>query len=707
MKTKFPVWEKYIAWSKTFWPLLIPVWIFLSGITGFPYSSNDALYSDLVISHYPNAIFLQRSLIYDHVVPLWSPTILSGYPFAANPLAGLWYPPGWFALLFPLPLGFNITVILHILWGGLGMYNLLRRERLSHMAALFGALAFESLPKIIAHYGAGHLTLVYALVWTPWLLLATYPQTNGSRWRKVLSPGFLLAVIFLADPRWAVYAGLLWIAYYFAGWRKKELRFRSLISIFLSQSLIAALLAAPLAIPLLEYTRLSTRISLTANDVLADSLPPIRLLGLLFPDFSGHHEWMLYPGGVVLILTVVTLLTIGYRSRSTFWIAVFLVTVLFALGEYVPGMEALAQLPGFNLLRVPPRALFLSGIALTVSAACGLDVLLEDWMDLPQKRIKLTLMGLVTFALVLTLSIGVITGQWERNYLWGVAMIVAASLGVWLQMGRRISSTVVFVLFLAISLIDWGQINSSVLTFRDNQIVLAENEQVTTYLSMQKGNFRNYSPSYSLPQQTAVMYGLSLVDGVDPLQLSSYSEFMEEATGVNSQGYSVTLPPFANADPQHDNAIYSPNATMMGLLNVRFLIADFDLPVDGLVLRERFGTTRIYENLEVGPRAWVQMNNHTVAKTTLIDWKPNRIIMTADGPGILVLSEIAYPGWRVYVDGEKVSIEKYNDILRAVKLLPGNHEVKFLFYPLSVYIGLVGFVLGVILVFFSSKRDCY
>jgi len=168
MKTKFPVWEKYIAWSKTFWPLLIPVWIFLSGITGFPYSSNDALYSDLVISHYPNAIFLQRSLIYDHVVPLWSPTILSGYPFAANPLAGLWYPPGWFALLFPLPLGFNITVILHILWGGLGMYNLLRRERLSHMAALFGALAFESLPKIIAHYGAGHLTLVYAL----WQILA-------------------------------------------------------------------------------------------------------------------------------------------------------------------------------------------------------------------------------------------------------------------------------------------------------------------------------------------------------------------------------------------------------------------------------------------------------------------------------------------------------------------------------------------------------
>jgi hypothetical protein len=441
--------------------------------------------------------------------------------------------------------------------------------------------------------------------------------------------------------------------------------------------------------------------------VLADSLPPIRLLGLLFPDFSGHHEWMLYPGGVVLILAVVALLTIGHRSRSSFWIAVFFVTLFFALGEYVPGMEAMTQLPGFNLLRVPPRALFLSGIALAASAACGLDVLLEDCRDLPQKRIKLTLIGLVTFVLILTLGVGVITGQWDDNYLWGAAMIVAASLGVWLQVEKRISSSVIFVLFLGIGLLDWGQINSSVLTFRENQVVLAENEQVAEYLSMQKDSFRIYSPSYSLPQQTAVKFGLSLVDGVDPLQLSSYSEFMEEATGVSSEGYSVTLPPFKNGDPLHDNAIYRPNTTKMGLLNVRFLIADFELPVDGLVLRERFGATRIYENLEVGPRAWVQLINYSVEKATIIELKPNRIIVTAAGPGILVLSEIVYPGWRVYVDGEQVSIEKYNGILRAVQLLPGNHEIKFLYYPFSVFIGLVGFVIGVIVVFILSKRDNY
>ena len=42
------------------------------------------------------------------------------------------------------------------------MYRLLRAEGLEHRPALLGALAFEAIPKLFAHYGAGHLTLLYA-----------------------------------------------------------------------------------------------------------------------------------------------------------------------------------------------------------------------------------------------------------------------------------------------------------------------------------------------------------------------------------------------------------------------------------------------------------------------------------------------------------------------------------------------------------------
>ena len=37
--------------------------------------------------------------------------------------------------------------------------------------AFFGGVVFAGTPKLIAHLGAGHVTLVFAVAWTPWLLL--------------------------------------------------------------------------------------------------------------------------------------------------------------------------------------------------------------------------------------------------------------------------------------------------------------------------------------------------------------------------------------------------------------------------------------------------------------------------------------------------------------------------------------------------------
>src|SRR5574338_831216 len=93
---------------------LLPVLFLFPNLDAFPFIKGSE-FSDLLISHYPNALFLQRTLIEDGSVPLWSPLILSGYPFAANPLSGLFYLPGFWALFFPLPHGINLLVIAHLL----------------------------------------------------------------------------------------------------------------------------------------------------------------------------------------------------------------------------------------------------------------------------------------------------------------------------------------------------------------------------------------------------------------------------------------------------------------------------------------------------------------------------------------------------------------------------------------------------------------
>ena len=67
--------------------LFLPALIYLPGILGWvPFPSELSLYTDLLITHYPNAIFLRDSIIQDHTIPLWSNLIYSGTPFAANPL---------------------------------------------------------------------------------------------------------------------------------------------------------------------------------------------------------------------------------------------------------------------------------------------------------------------------------------------------------------------------------------------------------------------------------------------------------------------------------------------------------------------------------------------------------------------------------------------------------------------------------------------
>ena len=180
---------------------------------------------------------------------------------------------------------------------------------------------------------------------------------------------------------------------------------------------------------------------------------------------------------------------------------------------------------------------------------------------------------------------------------------------------------------------------------------------------------------------------------------------MEGATGVPNPGYSVTLPPFATGDPTVDNVDYQPDPTLLGRLNVRFVLSEFDLLVEGLTTRTQIGETRVYENMVAKPRAWVQSHDGGVDKQADITfWSPNEIILKAQGPGTLTLAEIDYPGWRVSVDGEEEESQSIEGLLRGVDLAAGDHEVRFWFQPLSFYLGLVLCVLTVAVLVVTTAR---
>ncbi|AKJ02061.1 Hypothetical protein AA314_03687 [Archangium gephyra] len=63
------------------------------------------------------------------------------------------------------------------------------------------------------------------------------------------------------------------------------------------------------------------------------------------------------------------------------------------------------------------------------------------------------------------------------------------------------------------------------------------------------------------------------------------------------------------------------------------------------------------------------------------------VALEACGPGYLLLSDSHYPGWEATLDGAPVPVLRANAVMRAVRVPPGAHSVRFDYRPLSFRLG--------------------
>ena len=76
----------------------------------------------------------------------------------------------------------------------------------------------------------------------------------------------------------------------------------------------------------------------------------------------------------------------------------------------------------------------------------------------------------------------------------------------------------------------------------------------------------------------------------------------------------------------------------------------------------------------------------TASVVTITSYEPNRLTYDVNSGkgGVLVFSEIYYPGWEAKVDGQPVELGRVDYILRALNVQPGKHQVELSFFPKSV-----------------------
>ena len=106
--------------------------------------------------------------------------------------------------------------------------------------------------------------------------------------------------------------------------------------------------------------------------------------------------------------------------------------------------------------------------------------------------------------------------------------------------------------------------------------------------------------------------------------------------------------------------------------------------------------------------------HQSTAVVTLKKYEPNELTYTVESQkgGIVVFSEIYYPGWTATVDGAATPVGRVNYILRAINVKPGKHTVVLTFKPASVkntetaaYVAYLLLVLAIAAgVFFETKR---
>ena len=76
----------------------------------------------------------------------------------------------------------------------------------------------------------------------------------------------------------------------------------------------------------------------------------------------------------------------------------------------------------------------------------------------------------------------------------------------------------------------------------------------------------------------------------------------------------------------------------------------------------------------------------TASVVTITAYEPNRLTYDVNSGkgGVLVFSEVYYPGWTATIDGEPAELGRVDYLLRAMQVIPGRHEVVLSFFPKSV-----------------------
>ncbi|WP_052519478.1 YfhO family protein [Archangium violaceum] len=680
----------------------------------------------------PDSAFLLEALRSGEL-PLWNPYLRLGQPFAATLYSQVFYPPRLLTVLLAGPeLGLTLQHLLHVVLAAVGTFLLLRHLRASRPAAMLGAAAF-ALSAPFADLSAQQ-NVVSAAAWTGLLLLASRRAALQPSSRRAAQVALVAGLAFLAgSPETWLWQAPLALAVALAA--RREVRTLVATGAGLAWGFV---LGALVALPALEFARNSTR-GAGRTDQLEWSLSWPQLLSVAWP-FAEHPRSRYWAGEdqffilVLFLGTLVCALALAGLGRSRralpFGLGALVLTLL-ALGAHFPPAALVLQLPPFHLFRYPVKYFVGAAFCIAVLAAFGLDVLSRRAR---RGRRSLVHVAAVVAALFAALLLGppvaklpLFRSGVEAGLPWVVLALGAGALAFILPAAgpgrglrvRRALAVVALVELGAFHLLQGGTGSAPLASLRRASRLAAaippgyagrvsvdlgsdELSEVPTAPSPTAAPLPGEEGSYIALSRDALVPNrfveerLRVFEGYgapEPLRIESlYESGARAAFDLAGVGYYVRrgAPPFEDLEPvlalpglptlyRSDTAM--PRAFVVHtarVANDAEAQAAFEDPAQPL---RRAALLSEGEPLE-GPGC-----EGSTARVTEAGLSRVEVALEACGPGYLLLGDSHYPGWEATLDGTPVPVLRANSVMRAVRVPPGAHSVRFDYRPLSFRLG--------------------
>lgn len=205
--------------------------------------------------------------------------------------------------------------------------------------------------------------------------------------------------------------------------------------------------------------------------------------------------------------------------------------------------------------------------------------------------------------------------------------------------------------------------------------------------------FRIYSSTHSLSQRKIAEVNAGIADGEYPLQLKTYSDYLQKAGGYSYDQYSVIHPPYQiyQQKPQA-------NAEILGKLNVFYVASPYELRDPNFYKAGEDQNLILYKNSQFKQYLWSEDR-----EIKLLRYKDfgNKVEadFEADNEVRVNWGVRNYPGWRMKIDGVNIKLNPKN-VWYEFKIGSGKHKLEAIFrnnyYLAGLFISLLSSLIVVI-----------